>query len=307
MSIPVVEPISRAFGHVERICFKPFDFSKWVGLGFCMFLAHLGEGGFNLPTQWANRGKDMGGELQTAQAWVQEHLTLVITIGIAVVVVGLLIGLLLTWLSSRGQFMVLLNAIRNQGEVGSTWRESREPGNRLFVFRFVVGLLSLLVVILPIALSIWHAWPSIQAETFDGRAAVALFGGCGVTGLLMLFLLAFHAVVNHFVVPVMWKTQAGPVEALRLFWYDLLPGRMGSLIGFLLMLIPLQMGAGIITMLGVCLTCCLGALPVVSSILFLPVSLFFRCYALEFLAGFGPEWNLFATPEAPAEIPAENP
>lgn len=295
MSIPVVEPLSRAFAHVERICFKPFDFSKWVGLGFCMFLAHLGEGGMNFPTQWVGEKQDFSGEIQSAHAWVREHMAVVIGVGLVLLALGLALGLLLTWLSSRGQFMVLLNTIRNRGDVQAPWRESRALANRLFVFRFVAGVLSLVVVLIPIGLSVWHAWPSIQTETFDGRAVTAVLGGCCVTGLLVIGLMAFHAVVKYFVVPVMWKLQVGPVQALLHFWNELLPGHTGSLVVFLLMLIPLQMGAGILVLFGVCLTCCLGALPVVSSILFLPVLLFFRCYALEFLAGFGPEWNLFTT------------
>lgn len=306
MSVPVVEPLSRAFAHVERICFKPFDFSKWVGLGFCMFLAQLGEGGLNLPTQWVGDRRDFSGELLTAQVWVREHVPLVVGLGVLVLVLGLALGLLLTWLSSRGQFMVLLNTIRNRGDVEGPWRESRALANRLFVFRFVVGLLGFLVVLVPIGLAVWHAWPSIQAENFDLRAATAVLGGCCVTGLLGLGLMAFHAVVKYFVVPVMWKLQTGPVEALLHFWKVLLPGHTGSLVGFLLLLIPLQIGAGLLVFLGCCLTCCLGMLPVVSSILFLPVLLFFRCFALAFLAGFGPEWDLFEAepkPETSVEIP----
>jgi hypothetical protein len=47
--ISVVEPVSPALEHVKRMLFKPFDLGKWFVIGFCAWLAGLGEsgGGFN--------------------------------------------------------------------------------------------------------------------------------------------------------------------------------------------------------------------------------------------------------------------
>src|SRR6185312_10934792 len=43
--ISVVEPVSPALEHVKRMLFKPFDLGKWFVIGFCAWLAFLGEGG----------------------------------------------------------------------------------------------------------------------------------------------------------------------------------------------------------------------------------------------------------------------
>src|ERR1017187_9545305 len=51
--ISVTEPIEPAYDRVKQVLFKPFDFTKWIILGFCAWLAGLGEsgggggGGFN--------------------------------------------------------------------------------------------------------------------------------------------------------------------------------------------------------------------------------------------------------------------
>jgi len=44
-TINVVELVSPALAHVKRMLFQPFDLGKWVIIGFCAWLAYLGEAG----------------------------------------------------------------------------------------------------------------------------------------------------------------------------------------------------------------------------------------------------------------------
>jgi hypothetical protein len=43
--ISVTDPISPALERVKQILFRPFDLGKWFTIGFCAWLAMLGEGG----------------------------------------------------------------------------------------------------------------------------------------------------------------------------------------------------------------------------------------------------------------------
>ena len=43
--ISVTEPVSPALERVKTMLFKPFDLGKWFTIGFCAWLAALGEGG----------------------------------------------------------------------------------------------------------------------------------------------------------------------------------------------------------------------------------------------------------------------
>jgi hypothetical protein len=58
----------------------------------------------------------------------------------------------------------------------------------------------------------------------------------------------------------------------------------------------LGLGAALLVLLGCCLTCCVALLPYVSSVVFLPISVFFRCYSLGFLEQFGEEWRILQVP-----------
>jgi hypothetical protein len=60
-----------------------------------------------------------------------------------------------------------------------------------------------------------------------------------------------------------------------------------------LMMALLAIGANTIGMYAICATCCIGALPYVSSVLFLPITVFFTCYALCYIQQFGNDWAFF--------------
>ncbi len=79
-----------------------------------------------------------------------------------------LVGILVTWFSSRGHFMFLDGVVRNRGSVVEPWRESRREGNSFFLFRPCLGLIALAVVLLILALCSAIAWPAIQGEGLRG-------------------------------------------------------------------------------------------------------------------------------------------
>src|SRR5262245_29180077 len=123
MAISVVAPVSPAIEQTKQILFRPIALGKWFVLGFCAWLAQLGEGGgginfrIGVPGPAAGPGPAQGPApapppappdlFRQAMDWVQANLGLVIGIVLAVVLGGIAIGLLLTWLKSRGTFLFL--------------------------------------------------------------------------------------------------------------------------------------------------------------------------------------------------------
>src|SRR5436309_4649074 len=45
--VSVTSPIEPALEWTKRLLFRPFDLGKWFTLGFCAWLAYLGQGGLN--------------------------------------------------------------------------------------------------------------------------------------------------------------------------------------------------------------------------------------------------------------------
>jgi hypothetical protein len=298
--ISITDPIQPAIDHTKRILFGPFSARKWFVLGFAAFLAHLGEGGgsFNFPSNpFDGLSHGSGPDFHAVTDWVSEHLALIIALGAVFFVFLLALSVLLQWLSSRGQFMLLDNVARNRAEIVDPWTRFRHLGDQLFRFRLMLMLAGLALFLVCGVLGFLIAQPDIHAHTFGRAAITALIAG---GGLLILGLLAFAIIsllLRDFVVPIMYRREVAPSEAWSLLRRELLPGHGWRFVGFYLMNFLLWIAAGLLIILGSCLTCCIALLPYLSSVVFLPIFVFFRCYSVGFLEQFGEEWRIIQVPE----------
>ncbi len=299
--ISVTAPIESAIERTRKILFQPFNAEKWFVLGFCVFLADLasGGGGFrggNFFPQGAQPGTQA---FQKIGDWISSHLTLVIVIGLLFFLLIVALVALFQWLSSRGQFMFLDGVAQDRARVTEPWRRFRELGNNLFFFRFLLGL-AWMGGFAIIGLMAWLiAKPDIAAGHFGGLAltAVILAGVFLVISALALAVLAL--LLMDFVVPIMYHRNLKTIEAFSIFRQEILPGHVGIFVLFYLMKLALGIAAAVIIVAGTCLTCCIAGLPYLSSVFFLPVFVFFRCYSLLFLEQFGNEWRLISRTDAP--------
>ncbi len=302
-SVSVLDAVESALHQTHRICFSPFDWKKWFVLGFCAFLAALGEGGPSgglanfRSNPFLRRREPLPPSFDHFSSWVLGHLPLIVAIGAVVLLLGVALGALLQWLGSRGQFMFLDGVLHNRGAVVEPWHRFRRLGNSLFLLRFLLGLMGLAAVAAISGACLFIAWPSIRGRLFDGRALLAAVLFILLVIPLALLLLAINLVLHDFVVPVMAKREITVMAGVRVFREELLPGRIGAFLLFYLLKLFLVIAAGVIITLGTCITCCIAGLPYISSVVFLPIFVFMRAYSLAFLEQFGDDWLLFS--EAP--------
>ena len=315
MSISVIDAVSGAFERTRRMLFEPFDIGKWFVLGFCAWLANLGEsggggsGGGPGSPGGGSTGRGGGGlppEFQAAIDWCEEHLLLVIALAVALFVLLVAIWVVLTWLSSRGKFMFLDGVVKNRGAIVEPWRRFRTVANSLFWFRIVVGAIALALFLTIAALGVVIAWEDIQAWQFGERAIIGL-----LTSGLLLVPWGFAAVLvalllKDFVVPVMYLRGARTWAAWGIFGREILSGHVGAIIVFYLLKIALAIGMAMIACLATCCTCCIVAIPYIGTVILLPLFVFERCYSLYFVQQVSPAWRLFQD-EPPPYVPAESP
>jgi len=303
MAVSVVDAIGPALNRTGRILFKPFDIGKWFTLGFCAWLAYLGQGGGGAGGGHGGSGGRGGGgapSFDSVFEWANEHMAMIIAIGILVVLIGVAIGLLILWLNSRGQFMFLDGVARNRGAVVDPWRRFRELANSLFWFRFVLGLIGLAGLIVIGGLGVAIAWPDIAARDFGGMAVAGI-----ATGVLLFIVFAIvmgviSVLLRDFVVPVMYLRGVRSLPAWRIFRYEVARGYFWNFVLFYLMAILLGLAIAIMAVVATCLTCCIAALPYIGTVILLPIYVFMRCYSLCFLRQFGPDWDVFPADPVPA-------
>jgi hypothetical protein len=107
------------------------------------------------------------------------------------------------------------------------------------------------------------------------------------------------ALLEDFVVPVMYRRGVRTVEAWGVFRREVLPGNGWAIVRFYLLKVLLGIAIGVAAILVTCCTCCLAALPYLGTVILLPIYVFVRSYSLSFLEQCGEEWRFF-----PADVPA---
>ena len=287
--------------------FKPFDPAKWITLGFCAWLAGLGEagggGGFN-GGHGGSHHYDHGGRpaeqlrhfFHEAGNYVAANLAWIIPAAAAVLVFGLAAWLLVLWLSSRGKFMFLHCVALDKAEVAEPWTKFAGVANSLFRFRIGLGLAAMVLLLPLLALLIVN----ILAMVLQEQATVA-----GVLLALALALAVVFVAVGlgilrkfmvDFVVPIMFLRGDSCLAAWRELG-GLLSANAGKFALYVLFQIVLCWAIGIMLLLAILLTCCIAGclmlLPFLGTVLLLPVRVFQRAYPLCYLAQYGPQYDVF--------------
>src|SRR5438552_17094327 len=132
--IEIFKPFGEAFELMKKVLFKPFEFKKWLVIGFAEWLANLGGGGgFNYRF---NRREDVQ-KLNEAISQIP-HPVLVTGVCVLVALVLVLI-VLFAWLRARGCFMFIDCIAKNRGTIAEPWRDFRNEGNSYFLFSVLVG------------------------------------------------------------------------------------------------------------------------------------------------------------------------
>ena len=296
--ISITAPIQPALDHVKRILFSPFSWEKWFVLGFCAFLAHLGEGGSYSYNGHTFDHTRLAGSSSAAE-WMGAHLALVATLGALVLLLVLALTALFVWLGSRGAFMFLDGVARNRAAVAEPWTRFRTAGNDLFRFRLVLLLVFFGFFGLCAGAGYLFVLPVLRTQSFGHAALIPLVS---VGGFLILGALAYLAVallLMDFVVPIMYRRNLDVGQAWHVFRHEVLPGHAWRFAGFYLMTLLLWIPALVLAILTICLTCCVAILPYLSSVALLPITVFFRCYSLCFLEQFGDEWRIIEVEPTP--------
>ena len=294
--ISVVDPLSPAFERVKIILFRPFDLAKWFVIGFCAWLAYLGEpgGGGSGPNYQG------GGDLHEARHFFVENMAWIVPLVIFVAAVVIALWLLFAWLSSRGRFMFLHCVAQNKAEVKVPWHDFRDHGNSLFVFRVVVGLIGIAAFAVPAILLVIF----VISLAAGGAPQAGAILGLVVTGLCFLALAIVFWVIRRFttdfVVPIMFLRTKNCVAAWREF-LALLTENKGHFALYLLFRIAIAIVVTAIIVATVCVTCCCAlcilAIPYIGTVVLLPILVFERSYSLLYLRQYGPQFDVFS-PEA---------
>ncbi|HUT08289.1 MAG TPA: hypothetical protein VMY15_05540 [Candidatus Latescibacteria bacterium] len=313
MTILFMEPLSRGWNRMKLALFRPFDIHKWFVVGFNAFLAGLMDATSGSGGGRAGKSGNFGEFIHfpgTAWAWLMDNPAWAIAILFAIVVGVAIVGVL-TWASSRGVFMFLSSIVYDRVEIAKPWREYQKEGNSLFVWRLLFGLFTFVVF------GGLFAWFFVQgAALYDSGVSRALpiffIIGLGLLTLAALLVCGYITLfLQEFVAALMFKHRISAGAAWKHF-LDVFKKYPFHFIGFGIITFLLMLVFVLTVIVAGLVTCCIGWLvliiPYISTVVTLPMWYAYRAFSLEFLAQFGPEYDVFprlavpepAAPAAPA-------
>ena len=248
MPISAVDAIGPAFRHTKQQLLQPFRFVEWAKLALVGGLAgELSSGGCSSPNfQMPNHG---GGTHRFLSLGLPASNPLLFAAMIAVLVVtGLVLLVLLMYISSVMRFVLFDGVVAKRCEIGRSWNRRQRPALRYFLwqlfFSFIVLAVPIILIGIPAGMAFAAGWFK------NGREHVIPLVLGGIVLFFLFLAWALIAVVvkvftKDFVVPQMALEDVGAIEA----WSRLLKmieSEKGGYAGYLGMKIVMALGAAMI-------------------------------------------------------------
>lgn len=215
MALHAVDDLGDAY-RASREFLLPFEWGTWLRLALLSIFVAGGSGG-GTPPNTAQYTTDVGGPVgppvDAGMDRIADILQANMALIIGLVVVGIAIALVFSWLASVFEFAYLESLRREEVHVREYVSEFSGKGTRLFAFRLFFGL-GLAILIGGLAL----------------LAIAPIFLGAGAAPLLFLVVLApvffifgliasiVYVLTTAFVAPVMLLEDRGVLSAWRRFW-----------------------------------------------------------------------------------------
>lgn len=339
-----VDAASPAFARIGAMLLHPFRLRIWLKMGFIGWLAGgLATASLNLnyrvpafPTGQLPHDpwKDLNQAIRSIHF---EQLAGFTALLVALLLIGLIVALIFTYLFSRFRFVLFESVVTGQVAVGPGWRRYRNPANRYFLFWLFYNLIRWLVVGSIVGLPLWRAYKS---GVFQGdqpfQALFALLASIAL-GLLAcgIVFAVISTLVKDFVMPLMALDDLPMGRAFSVLgkYISAEPGAWAGYFGmklvfalaagiglgiasafaFLILLIVLAIPAGLLIALGIYLLkisailgiavfvltglAVIAACFCMSFCLFAPISVFFAAYAFYFFGGRYPRLGALLWPE----------
>lgn len=220
----------------------PFDLGTWLKLAFVVFF--LGGSGSVNPTQFGNTTSNTTpsdpGQLPSFSELVNSLSPTEWAIIAGIVGTIILIGAAFAFVGAVMEFVFVESIRRERVAIREYWRGWWWQGGRLFGFRLVVGLLSLMVAGGAIAAA---AWPLLTGN--GSFSVVLLLLAIGVAFVVAIVSSLVNGFTTQFVVPVMIAENRNVLAAWRRFW-PTLTGQWKQYLAYVFVRFVLSIAVGLV-------------------------------------------------------------
>jgi predicted outer membrane lipoprotein len=301
VTVSPVDAARAAWQHTRSQLF-PIRLERWLVLGLLAFLDQCGRafrggggssgGGGNghgtgggFPPDFS----EIGAWLQRASEWLAAHATLIALGAVAGILVFGLVAAVVLWVNARGVFMYADAVATGRAEVSRPWRQHAEAAASYFSWSLGITLAMVFTVLFAAGLVVATVFAFVGGR-LQGTGGWLMLAA--MVPVLLLLALAFPLLalagvaLRDFVAPLQLATGLPCGAAARLL-ESLVVAQPGVFVLYLLLKALVVVGTGLVVVIGGCLTCCLGFLPIVLQTAFQPLFHFERGLSLMLLRQMG--------------------
>ena len=250
MPISAVDTISLAFQHTKRQILQPFRFGQWTRLAVVGLLAgELGSsGGCNAPSNF-NIPRQTDGSHQFLETGLP-HIDPALLTGLIIVLVvaGLVLGIVLMYVSSVMRFILFDSVLAKECHIRAGWGRRQGPGIRYFLWKLAYTAVTLAGAIVLLGIPLGFAYAVGWLKEPSHHILVLVLGGILLFFVIMIFFVALaviYVLTKDFVVPQMALDNIGAMEGWRRLW-AMMQAEKAGYAGYVGMKIVLAIGASIL-------------------------------------------------------------
>ena len=297
-----VSPVdaARAAYHHTRSQLFPIRLEKWLVLGLLAFLdqcgrAFRGGGGSSGggeghgPGGWPPDLGHVGARVQQASEWLAAHATLVALGAVAGLLAFGVVAAVVLWLNARGVFMYADAVATGRAEVRRPWRQHAAAASSYFGWSLGITFAMVFTLLFAgglVVATVFAFFAGRLQGTGGWLILAAMVPVLVLLGLALPLLALAGLALRDFVAPLQIATGLPCGAAARLL-ESLVVAQPGAFVLYLLLKVLVVVATGLVVVIGGCLTCCLGFLPVVMQTVFQPLFHFERALSLMLLRQMG--------------------
>jgi hypothetical protein len=300
-----VSPVdaARAAYHHTRSQLFPIRLEKWLVLGLLAFLdqcgrAFRGGGGSSGggdghgpggPGGWPPDLGHVGARVQQASEWLAAHAALVALGAVAGLLVFGVVAAVVLWLNARGVFMYADAVATGRAEVSRPWRQHAAAASSYFGWSLGITFAMVFTLLFAgglVAVTVFAFFADRLQGTGGWLILAAMIPVLVLLGLALPLLALAGLALRDFVAPLQLATGLPCGAAARLL-ESLVVAQPGAFVLYLLLKVLVVVASGLVVVIGGCLTCCFGFLPVVMQTVFQPLFHFERALSLMLLRQMG--------------------